>query len=277
MSNASGSTFNQSAGDIIIDGNDNFATGTSVASSTPMLGFGTSSLSFSTGTINLTGGAITFVDPHVATTAGSGYTIYAYLASGMNFDAAAAHTIKFGNGVSTQQGGNTNGFYYYLYAGSGRLNLGSVIVNNPSGTNRNVTQYISSGIMNGDLTVTAGTYSQNALQTNIGGNLTVANGAVLGGTGGIKGTVTINPGGKIQPGVDGIGILTDSTGVTLLSGAIAEMDINPSAKTNDLLKVTGGNITLNGTLSINTLGSGIFKIGDSFKLFEANTYSGNFS
>lgn len=183
ISNASGSTFNQSAGDIIIDGNDNFATGTSVASGTPMLGFGTSTTSFSTGSINMTGGAITFVDPHVATTAGSGYTIYAYLASGVNFDAAAAHTIKFGNGVSTQQGGNTNGFYYNLYASTGRLNLGSVVINNPSGTNRNFTQYLYSGVMNGDLTVTAGTYSQNAFQTNIGGNLTVANGATYLATG----------------------------------------------------------------------------------------------
>lgn len=183
ISNASGSTFNQSGGDIIIDGNDNFATATSVVSGTPMLGFGTSTTSFSTGSINMTGGAITFVDPHVATTAGSGYTIYAYLASGMNFDAAAAHTIKFGNGVSTQQGGNTNGFYYNLYPSSGRLNLGSVVVNNPSGTNRNFTQYLYPGIMNGDLTVTAGTYSQNALQTNIGGNLTVANGATYLATG----------------------------------------------------------------------------------------------
>lgn len=183
IENASGATFAQSNGDIIIDGNDNYVTGTSVASGTPLLGFGTSSVSFATGTISLTGGTLTIVDPHTAATNTSAYALYAYLSSGVNFNAAAAHTVKFGDGISSQQGGNTSGFYWNCYAGSGRLNLGSVIVNNPSGTNRAVTQTGTNAI-NGNLTVTAGTFSQGTSTTNIGGNVLVENAGIFltGGT-----------------------------------------------------------------------------------------------
>jgi hypothetical protein len=181
--NANGSTFAQSNGNIIIDGNDNFNTATSVASGTPLFGFGTSSVTFSTGAINLTGGTLTIVDPHTAGTNTSAYALYANLGSSVSANASAAHTIKFGDGVSTQQGGNSSGFYWNGYAGSGRLNLGTVIVNNPSGTNRVVTQTGTNAI-NGNLTVTAGTFSQGTSTTNIGGNVLVENAGIFltGGT-----------------------------------------------------------------------------------------------
>lgn len=183
IANANGSTFAQSNGSITIDGNDNFNTSTSVASGTPLLGFGTSSVTFSTGAINLTGGTLTIIDPHTAGTNTSAYALYANIASSVSANAATAHTLRFGDGTSSQQGGNSSGFYWNGYVGFGRLNLGNVIVNNPSGTNRAVTQ-TGANVINGNLTVTAGTFSQGTSTTNIGGNVLVENAGIFltGGT-----------------------------------------------------------------------------------------------
>jgi len=96
----------------------------------------------------------------------------------VNFNASSAHTLQFGDGSSTDAGGNTSGFYFNAYAGSGRLNFGKVIVNNPSGSNRNVTQS-GTNVFNSDMTITAGTYDQNSATTNIGGNISVATAGIL--------------------------------------------------------------------------------------------------
>ncbi len=175
--NATGSTFSQSGGTITIDGNNNGSTTGSVASGTPLLGFGTSSASFATGTISLTGGTLTIVDPHTASTNTNAYALYAYLSTNQNFNAAATHTLNFGDGISTQSGNNASGFYWNGYASvSARLNLGTVVINNPSGTNRIVTQTGTNAI-NGNFTVTSGTYDQGTNSLSIGGNVSVANGA----------------------------------------------------------------------------------------------------
>jgi formylmethanofuran dehydrogenase subunit C len=63
VNNVNGSTFNQSGGDIIVDGNDAGVAANSVASGTNIL-VGTSGTG---ATLNLTGGRIVIVDPHVET------------------------------------------------------------------------------------------------------------------------------------------------------------------------------------------------------------------
>ena len=177
--NATGSTFSQSSGTITIDGNNAGSAAGSVASGTPLLGFGTSSASFATGTVSLTGGTLIIRDPHTATPNTSAYAVYAYLSSGVNFNASSAHTLQFGDGSSTDAGGNTSGFYFNAYASaSARLNFGKIIVNNPGGTNRNVTQS-GTNVFNSDMTITAGTYDQNSATTNIGGNISVATAGIL--------------------------------------------------------------------------------------------------
>lgn len=108
------------------------------------------------------------------------------------------------------------------------------------------------------------------------GLVTVAGGGVLGGAGSVKGAITVQEGGTIQPGSNGIGILTDSTSVNFLSGAIAEMEIDKGAAIYDVLKVTG-TVQFNGKLVIRKTDNSPFAGGDQFQLFQAGAYSGNFT
>lgn len=96
INNASAtSVFNQSGGNINIDGNDAGIIANSVASGTPLF----NSLS---NAVNLSAGTLLFVDPHAATTNTNGYTLYfnnstittATLATSAN------HTLQFGDGIS---------------------------------------------------------------------------------------------------------------------------------------------------------------------------------
>lgn len=163
-----------------------------------------------------------------------------------NTDATFAGNItksaltKVGTGTFIISGNNT-------YAGATTISGGKLLVNNA--------------------TATKGTGT---------GVVAVASGAILGGTGFIKGAVTINTGGKLQPGSNGIGTFTDSTSVTLNSGAIADMEINKTTSTFDVLKVIGS-VQYNGKLIVTKIDNADFVAGDNFKLFDATTYSGSFS
>jgi formylmethanofuran dehydrogenase subunit C len=125
------SVFSQSGGTIKIDGNAAGNVANSVASGTPL--FNSASTN-----INLTGGILLFVDPHAATTNTNGYTIYLTnsTASTVTLSTSANHITQFGDGVSTDSGGHTNGFYINNWASTAYLSLGNVIVNGGNATNR---------------------------------------------------------------------------------------------------------------------------------------------
>jgi Ig-like domain CHU_C associated/Secretion system C-terminal sorting domain len=190
-----GANLSQTGGNFVIDGNDNGATATSVASGTPLFRIGNSTTAYATGTVSLTGGTITIVDPHTATTNTSAYAVYTYFPSGFNVEAGAGHTFQFGDGVSTQAGGNTSGFYINIYPGSGKLNMGNIVVNNPSGTNRDVVTLYQQGV-HGNVSVLAGDFRPSSLL--LEGNLSVTGGsytsnggltlAAPSGTGSVAGT-----------------------------------------------------------------------------------------
>ncbi len=162
---ARGANFSQSGGTISVDGNGT----NSVAAGIPLVGFGTSVESYNAGTLSLTGGTLIIVDPHTATTNTQGYALYGYFA-GIHQNASTSHTLQFGDGVSTASGGHASGFYYALVVGGNRLALGNVVVNNPSGTNRNVTQ-VGTTVINGNMSITAGAYSQNSNTLYVTGNI----------------------------------------------------------------------------------------------------------
>ncbi|MEL1243784.1 GEVED domain-containing protein [Flavobacterium sp. DGU11] len=281
--NNTGSTFIQSAGNITIDGNNNNTPASSVASGTPLLAFGTTLANFATGTVTLNGGTLTIVDPHTATTNTSAYALYGNFASGVAFTASPNHTLQFGDGTSTQAGGNASGFYYNLFVGSGRMNLGSVTVNNPGAVaSRIVTQVTTTG-MTGNFTVTSGTYTQGGAITYIGGNIVVNSGGIYVANGTthfalISGTtvnaqtvaqsVTVNGTGAIQNlattptgNFDSITFKnTSATGVTInpLNQVVANAAVAASVRNNltfdGKASTTGGKTLLYGTLA--TPGSG---------------------
>jgi len=147
--------------------------------------------------------------------------------------------------------------YNWTKSGAGTLSL--------SGVNTN------SGIA----TIGAGTLLVNG---SIISPVTVANSATLGGQGVISASVTIQSGGTLAPGTNSIVVdtLTVSNSVTVQEGSTNRLKISKTAPmTNDVLRVTG-TLTLSGTLVITNL-SGTLAPRDSFKLFNAEGYRGNFT
>ena len=63
--------------------------------------------------------------------------------------------------------------------------------------------------------------------------------------------------------------------MTLAAGSSTTLEIDASVQSNDVLAVTG-RLTYGGTLVVENLG-GTFALGDSFTLFEAGTFVGEFS
>ena len=168
FSNVAASTFTQTGGAIIVDGNAGGVIANSVASGTPIVSFASSSLT-------LSGGTFTIVDPSAATTLTSALD---YNTTSGNVEASPNHTFIFGDGLSTDPGGNT-GMRFRAKAGTGRLNLGTVIVNGGAGVNRLVYQGTGPGGINGSLTInTGGEYRLNSALF-IGGNLTVNTGGTF--------------------------------------------------------------------------------------------------
>lgn len=124
------SIFNQSGGDILVDGNEGGVAANSVAS-------GVAIVQLNSQFINWTGGALTILDPHANATASN---TLAYSNSIAHVNVANTHTLKLGDGVSTDAGGNaTNGFRLDTFVGSNRILFGNLEVNTLGGTNRQVT------------------------------------------------------------------------------------------------------------------------------------------
>ncbi len=108
------------------------------------------------------------------------------------------------------------------------------------------------------------------------GGVTVEGGA-LGGVGLIAGPVAINGGGTLAIGGTGIGTLAISNTLTLNSGGASFMRITKVGGTATNDSVAGiSTLTYNGTLTVTNL-AGTPAVGDTFKLFGATGYTGNFA
>ena len=126
----------------------------------------------------------------------------------------------------------------------------------------------------GTTTVNAGTLLVNGmLSTNA---TTVATNATLGGTGSIGGAVTVQNGGTLAPGNGGISRLTISNQLVLAGQALMDVSKNGGSATNDQIFVTGA-LTEGGTLTVTNIGTNALAGGDSFRLFNASSYSGAFT
>lgn len=276
--NYSSGNFNQSGGTIRIDPNNAGATATSTTSSQYTLNITSSNA------VNWTGGTLVLVDPP-ASTSSSHYSIY--YNSSVSSEVSLNHTLKLGDGFSTDAGGNAIGFYLYNYVGSGKLNFGNVEINNPSGTNRTVKQYLYSNGIKGNLTITAGELDQNSVGLIAGGNI-LNNGihtasstvtfAMPTGTSFIANTVAQN--------ISGTGVFRNAT--TASTANFASINVNNTsaggvtfANANSLLSGTNTG-TVSGTLTftngvLNT-GSNTFVLGVSGSTVGTLSYTaGGFS
>jgi autotransporter-associated beta strand protein len=127
------------------------------------------------------------------------------------------------------------------------------------------------GSLTGGTTVSAGTLLINNSWS--GTAVSVSSGATLGGSGSIAGSVSIASGGALSPG-NSIGTLAISNILSLGTTTVTTMEINAGTLACD--KVIGlTSVTFSGTLNVVNLG-GTLAAGQSFPLFSAGTYNGNF-
>jgi hypothetical protein len=104
--------------------------------------------------------------------------------------------------------------------------------------------------------------------------LTLVSGQTLQGNGTVNGNLTAGGGTTVSPGGAGIiGTLTVTNAIAL-SGATS-MEVVKTNGTSDHLNCAG-TITYGGVLNVNNL-AGTLAAGDSFKLFNAATYTGAFT
>ena len=106
----------------------------------------------------------------------------------------------------------------------------------------------------------------------------LAFGQSLTGNGSIKGNVAVGN-GLVIPGSNSIGTLTFSNSLalsSLASGSTSIFKISKSPLTNDFVKIFGA-LTNGGTLIVTNIGVATLTNGDSFKLFNAASYSGSFA
>jgi len=129
----------------------------------------------------------------------------------------------------------------------------------------------------GSTTVVSGTLlANNTAGSAVGtGNVTVDSGALLGGTGFITGTTTVQSGGTLTGGAaNAIGTLTLSA-LDLAPSSIFHFDANTTTGSYDLLNVDS--LSLNGpTLFFNDLNSAALSTGTIIPLINFNTFTPGF-
>ncbi|MFO1515260.1 MAG: autotransporter-associated beta strand repeat-containing protein, partial [Verrucomicrobiota bacterium] len=126
----------------------------------------------------------------------------------------------------------------------------------------------------GITTINAGTLLVNgSVGTNV---VTVSSGTTLGGLGSVGGAVNLQSGGTLAPGAGGPGTLTLNRSPSLGGRVLMEISsgVSPTA---DKLVVSGQPLTYAGTLVVTNIGTGEPAAGDSFVLFSASSFSGNFA
>jgi tRNA G46 methylase TrmB len=262
INNISGSTFSQTGGNIVVDGNNANSGPTSVATGTPIFWLQTSN-------VTLSGGTLTIVDPHVGTASTDDAFRYDNSSS---ISATTGHTLQLGNGSSIEITSNANGFLVEPYA-NGRLTLGNVIINTVS-TGITGQRYVahrtaitSNRIIGGNLTIISGRYVANSSATNIltvNGNIS-NNGEMIN-----TGILSLN--GTTAQTISGSGTYSNNTTLASATANFTSLTINNSDATginfsgNSLLAgATAG--TVSGTLTLTagriSTNGGIFILGVS--------------
>jgi len=153
----------------------------------------------------------------------------------------------------------------FLQFNSGTLNARQATVANGAlfnvGNNSSSATYFMSGTI-GDL-------------HSFANGLKIANNAILTGNGTINGALTVAPGGTLTPGAS-IGKIVLNTPPVLQGKVVMEISRSGANLTNDQIDVAGA-LSYGGSLIVSNLGPDTLVLGNSFKLFNATSYSGAFS
>ena len=129
----------------------------------------------------------------------------------------------------------------------------------------------------GGTTVNGGTLAvNNTAGSGTGTGPVAINGTgTLSGNGTINGAASIGSGGSLAPGNGGIGALTINNTLALAGGAAVNMEIDKTTSGSDLVQGLS-TVTYGGTLNVTNL-AGTLAPGDTFTLFAASSYAGNFA
>lgn len=245
------SIFNQSGGDILVDGNEGGVAANSVAS-------GVAIVQLNSQFINWTGGALTILDPHANTTASN---TLAFNNSTAHVNVPNTHTLKLGDGVSTDAGGNaTNGFRLSTFLGSRRISFGNLEVNTTGGTNRQVTTASNIGF-NGNVTIEPNSevvFGTSYVAGNIVNNGTFTSTTVLGLASYTDGTVSASTNAQT---VGGTGVYRNLAAAPTAN--LTSLTVNNTNATGVTLNVP---LSVSGTLTmtsgiINTTNTNLLSLG----------------
>jgi autotransporter-associated beta strand protein len=185
------------------------------------------------------------------------------------------NALTFSGGITA---GNS-GLKTLTFVGPGNIFVTNNPIANGAGT-------LAVNVAGGALTLnTANTYTGATTVTNgflqvngslvSGSTVTVGAGGQLGGNGVINGAATIQADGTLSPG-GSLSTLTFGSSLTFAAGSTSFFEISKSPTTNDVVNISGALIN-GGTLVVTNIGSTALANGDSFKLFNAASYSGAFA
>jgi hypothetical protein len=153
-----GNSWSQTGGFVRIDGNTG-SVGSSVSDADYLMDINVIPSGSPVVNFNATGGTLQFIDPPFGA---SGRLLNS---RGTNIGFGAAHHVRFGDGISTTAGGNANGFINNTFSVAG-----DIIVNNPSGLNRSVTNLRNTTC--NDINIIAGDYTYSGLNITANGDVT---------------------------------------------------------------------------------------------------------
>lgn len=131
-----------------------------------------------------------------------------------------------------------------------------------------LTRAAGTGI-NGTTTVNAGTLLvNNSSNSGLGTSNAIVDGGVLGGTGSIFGTVTVNSGGTLAPGASIESLASADLTFNTSSTFAYEVDSAVAPSVGADLQVVSGDLSLSGTvtLTLDNLSVGTFALGTTFSL-----------
>lgn len=178
--------------------------------------------------------------------------------------------VTFSNVIS-----GTGGFYLNQYGGSplvfAAANTYQGITDIRSGM---VLALIGNGSISGSANISLAASAILDVSGRTDQTLTLVSGQTLQGNGTVNGNLLVGSGATVSPGgANAIGTLTVTNAITLSS--TTSMEVNKTSGTKDQLNCAG-TITYGGTLNVTNL-AGALAAGDSFKLFNAASYTGTFS
>ena len=255
------SIFNQTAGDIIIDGNDSGFVARSVPTAVNIL-------QLNSELVYLTGGKITITDPHAANGSTDFAFIYNNATSGStnlnNIRFGLNHTIQFGDSLSTNPGGNIRGFYIATNYSSRNVAFGKVILNTAPGLNRNgVSFYNSTSAVLSDLVVKKGNLKL-SVTLRVAGN--IINNDTISTSGTLALSRYINAGDSVvttPQTISGTGIFRNIDNPTTFTAGLTNLTINNTNATGVTLNVplsVGGTLTLTSGI-VNTSNTNLLTLG----------------